>query len=156
MTERNPAKTKYRRQELRRLSTKAEIVFWDAVRSKKLGFKVRRQYGIGPYILDFYLPQSQIAIEIDGDIHIKKEVSDRDRNKDVYLQENGIRVLRFTNESVINSLEIVINEIKEAVYSKTPSVFPFKKGRTSWMDKNYIESPPLPTSRDGGDSGGHK
>jgi len=34
-----------------------------------LGFKVRRQFVIGNYIIDFYCPELKLAIEIDGDVH---------------------------------------------------------------------------------------
>ena len=151
MRDRNPIKTKKRRQELRRLSTKEEAIFWDSVRAKKLGFKVRRQYGIGPYILDFYVPDAGVAIEIDGGIHQNKEVIEKDRNKDAYLEENGITVLRFTNEMIQSELEGVLTTIKEIVNKRTPSVFPFKSGRTPWMANNHEESPPPDA---GGDSGG--
>ena len=39
----------------------------------------------------------------------------------------------------------------EAVNKRTPSVFPFKRGRTPWIETNHAESPPPDA---GGDRGG--
>ena len=43
--------------------------FWSAVRKDVLGFRIRRQVAIGPYILDFYIPKAKLCVEIDGEQH---------------------------------------------------------------------------------------
>jgi len=54
----------------------AEVVLWTKIKGKQLGnYKVRRQYGVNPYILDFYCPQAKLAIEIDGDSHFNESVA---------------------------------------------------------------------------------
>lgn len=70
MSLKNPRNTKALRRELRQNMTKAEIYLWERIRRKSLGVRVKRQYGIGPYILDFYIPQLNLAIEVDGKIHL--------------------------------------------------------------------------------------
>jgi len=66
----NPQKTKNQRRYLQKNLTKWEVRDWRELRGKKmLGFKVRRQFGIGNYIIDFYCPELKLAIEIDGDVH---------------------------------------------------------------------------------------
>ena len=79
--------------------TSAEELLWDRVRGKKLqGLRFKRQYGLGPYILDFYVPQVKLCIEVDGGIHNLKEVKEKDKNRDAFMKENGIKVVRFRND----------------------------------------------------------
>tara|TARA_R110002124_G_C8640848_1_gene488263 strand:+ start:187 stop:552 length:366 start_codon:yes stop_codon:yes gene_type:complete len=115
MSIKNPRKTLEQRRELRRRQTNAEDILWRELRSKKLGVKFRRQYGIGPYILDFYAPSIKLAIEADGKIHLKKEVRLKDRNRDAFLRDQGIYVLRFENEVIEESSERVLNEIRKKI-----------------------------------------
>jgi very-short-patch-repair endonuclease len=119
MSLKNPKQTRQLRRDLRQNMTEAEGLLWQRIRNKKLcGVRVKRQYGIGPYILDFYVPKSQIAIEVDGKIHLKKEQQERDLNKDTFLTENGIRVVRFTNEEVLNNIEQVILNLESMINEK--------------------------------------
>lgn len=111
----NPRNTKDLRRELRQKMTEAESVLWENVRAKKLGVNIKRQYGIGPYILDFYIPKISLAIEVDGGIHLKPEVKEKDINKDAFLNENGISVIRFRNEDVLNNLEKVLFNINSRI-----------------------------------------
>ena len=53
--------------ELRRQQTDAEAVMWSLLRDRRLaGCKFRRQYPLGPYVLDFYCQEARLAIELDG------------------------------------------------------------------------------------------
>ena len=55
------------RRELRNEGTAAEAVLWLLLKGKQLdGMRWRRQFGVGPYILDFYCPQLRLCIELDG------------------------------------------------------------------------------------------
>ncbi|MFY0684691.1 MAG: DUF559 domain-containing protein [Balneola sp.] len=112
MNIKNPRLTLEQRRELRRNQTKAEEILWKEIRARKLGIKFRRQYGIGPYILDFYAPSIKLAIEVDGGIHLKKEVEIKDRNRDAFLNKNEIHVLRVKNEEIEKELEKVLSKIK--------------------------------------------
>ena len=54
----NQSKYKARRKLLRNNPTKTEKLMWEVLKSKKLdGFKFRRQYGIGRYVIDFFCVQ---------------------------------------------------------------------------------------------------
>lgn len=119
MSLKNPQNTKYLRRQLRQNMTKAEAILWEKVRATKLGVKVKRQYGIGPYVLDFYIPKIRIAIEVDGGIHQKPEIKVKDINKDSFLNENGIIVLRFTNDEILNELDEVLFEITKRIKTDT-------------------------------------
>lgn len=111
--------------------TKAEALFWDKVRGKQLsGLRVKRQYGVGPYILDFYIPVKKIAIEIDGGIHQLHEVFTKDKNKDAFLVENGISVIRILNEDIASDLEGVIEDLNELIERiNDPICLPLRKGK---------------------------
>jgi very-short-patch-repair endonuclease len=81
---------------LRRDSTDAERLLWRSIRDRGLhGFKFRRQWAIGEWILDFYCPAANLAIEVDGGGHADPEMLWRDRQRTRELTRKGIRVLRF-------------------------------------------------------------
>ena len=55
------------RQELRNKGTAAEATLWHGLKGRQIeGMRWRRQFGVGPYILDFYCPQLHLCIELDG------------------------------------------------------------------------------------------
>jgi very-short-patch-repair endonuclease len=118
MSLKNPRNTKTLRRELRQNMTEAESALWEKTRGKSLGVRVKRQYGIGPYILDFYIPKIRLAIEVDGGIHQNPDVKEKDINRDAFLKRNGIDVLRFTNDEVLNEMDKVLSEVKKITVSK--------------------------------------
>ena len=61
----------------------------------KLPIPARRQKNIGNYILDFYVPQAKIAIEVDGLQHTTSAHAASDAKRDEDLAALGITVLRF-------------------------------------------------------------
>ena len=98
---------------LRSNMTPAEAVLWRTLKGREVsGLKFRRQQGIGPFILDFYCPKHKLAIEIDGSSHDYK--GDYDADRTAFLQQQGIRVLRFSNEQVFSCLDMVVNAIASA------------------------------------------
>ena len=68
-------------------------------------------------MLDFYCPKLKLAIELDGKIHLKKEVKNHDENRDGYLNEFGIKILRIKNEAILidigKALKIINGKIEE-------------------------------------------
>ncbi len=83
---------------------------------KRLPIKVHRQYNIGNYIVDFYIPQKHLVIEIDGIQHLTEEHEEKDQIRDNFLKGEGLRVLRFSNESIRKSFsdvcQIILNYIE--------------------------------------------
>ncbi len=111
--------------ELRQEQTPAEEILWALVRGRQLlGLKFRRQQQIGPFIADFYCHQARLVIELDGGIHTEPEQADRDQNREVYIRENRLRVLRFTNQQVIEDPESVLRGIARATGCWDDSVSP--------------------------------
>ncbi len=72
---------------------------------------------MGNYILDFYCPSEQLAIELDGQVHYSAAATEADQERDQYLRQLNIRVLRFENKEVFESLDAVLHEIS-ACFSK--------------------------------------
>jgi len=55
------------RRNLRTNGTPAEGALWRHLRAKQVGgLQFRRQFSVGPHILDFYCPALRLAIELDG------------------------------------------------------------------------------------------
>jgi very-short-patch-repair endonuclease len=96
--------------ENRHRSTLAERVLWARLRGSQLGVRFRRQHAIGSYIADFYAGSAKLVVEVDGEIHRSQVEADRDR--DEYLEAAGMKVLRFTNEEVINQTDAVVEKIQ--------------------------------------------
>jgi very-short-patch-repair endonuclease len=104
---------KTKRKELRNNLTPAEARLWSYIKSEKLGAKFRRQHSIGNYILDFYCPNKKLAIELDGSPHDTEEGYKKDELRTIYLEQQGIKVIRFENKDVIKNLDGVLEEIKK-------------------------------------------
>jgi very-short-patch-repair endonuclease len=106
-----------KRRALRKNSTEAEKKFWEKVRGKRLlGLKFRRQHGIGNYIVDFYCPKLKVVVEIDGESHFTDYGQDYDRVRTEFLNELGIKVVRFSNDEVMRNIEGVFSRLKDIVY----------------------------------------
>lgn len=110
---RNRVVTKDRRKELRHASTDAELKFWHFVRGRRfVGLKFVRQFGIGPYILDFFCSSARLAIELDGGQHEEYGHKEYDRIRTEYLNSMRIRVMRFWNADVLINPEAVLQAVK--------------------------------------------
>ena len=98
---------------LRNNLTPAEAFLWIQLQKSQLeGRKFRRQHSIGNYIVDFYCPSEQLAIELDGDGHFNATAEEYDKERDLFIAQFGILVLRFENKQVFDNLEAVFEEIK--------------------------------------------
>ena len=79
------------------------------------GFKFGRQHQFGDYIADFYCHEAQLVIECDGSIHETNENWQHDQVRDTYMVGQGLRVLRFKNEDVLNNTVEVLRKIAECL-----------------------------------------
>lgn len=78
---------------------------------KRLPFTVKRQHNIDNYIVDFYIAQKKTVIEVDGIQHQEIVHKEADEQRDRVLKEWGITVLRYTNESIRKSFNVVAGDI---------------------------------------------
>ena len=92
---------------------KAEQILWQYLKGKQLsGYKFRRQYSVGAFIVDFYCIEAKLAIELDGDSHFEEGVAGYDQKRQRFIENLGIRVLRFTNHEIYFDLDNVLEVIK--------------------------------------------
>ena len=100
---------------LRREQTPSEMRLWSALRNRQLaGLKFRRQHPYGQFILDFFCVEHQLAVEVDGGVHLNAEQAARDAERSEFLEKRGGRVVRFTNEEIEQHLPDVLHKIIEA------------------------------------------
>jgi very-short-patch-repair endonuclease len=112
----NRPSQKETRRELRRNMTKAEVLLWIQLKNKQLlGQRVLRQYSVGSYVLDFYIPKLKLAIEVDGVTHATDEEKEYDRHRQEEIENLGIRFLRFTNPEVYRDMSNILQEITDKV-----------------------------------------
>ena len=97
-------------QKLRREMTKEEKHLWYDFLSL-LPFTVHRQKVLGNYIADFYIASKKIVIELDGTQHGWSRNLEHDQNRDAWMAENGITVLRYTNEQIQRSFHETCEDI---------------------------------------------
>ncbi len=106
--------------EMRHAPTPAEDALWKHLRGRQLnGAKFRRQHAIDHYIVDFVCIERQLIIEVDGDIHARPDQNSYDAFRQRHLEEIGYRVLRFTNDAVMQSVTAVLEVIGAALQNRT-------------------------------------
>ena len=112
----NRTQGKQKRRELRRNMTNTEIMIWSKLRRKQVcGYKFRRQYGVGSYIIDFYCSKIKLAVEIDGDTHFQEGIEAYDQQRQAFIEGFGIRFLRFTNRDIYENLDGVLETIRRVM-----------------------------------------
>ena len=136
--------------ENRQFMTEAERALWMRLRGNALGHKFLRQHIIGDYIVDFLCRDAQVVIEVDGGYHKERQFQyksphtdffmqslptqggleglirnqvEEDRIRQEWLESVGYKVLRFTNEQILNNIDYALNIIKTTIDER------FKRGQ---------------------------
>ncbi|NHZ86841.1 MAG: DUF559 domain-containing protein [Planctomycetia bacterium] len=108
----SPTKGAYQRtRNLRNNMTKAEWKLWGNIRNKQLSIRFRRQHPIENYIVDFIALKIGLVIEIDGAQHCENRIEEKDKIRTRYLEELGLKVIRFNNYEVLTNIDGIIAEI---------------------------------------------
>ncbi len=98
---------KERAKALRYAENLPEVLFWIQVTKRQFhGLDFDRQRVIGNYIVDFYIRQLSLVIEIDGASHIFN--GDYDERREKYLISLGIKVYRITVVDVLKNMDFVL------------------------------------------------
>ncbi len=111
-----------RARELRNNQTPAEIKFWfEILKDKRINkFKFTSQKPLDYFIADFYCSSLRLVIEIDGEIHKGQKIRDLERDE-ILKQKFGLKILRYTNEEVLGSSSLVLEDlIRNINLIKTP------------------------------------
>ena len=110
------AHLKARARELRGKMTESERLLWSTLRRKRvLGVQFSRQKPIGEYIVDFYAPRAKLVVEVDGSQHLQANHARKDAERDAYLEDMGLKVLRFNSRQVLTQTDGVVQAIADAV-----------------------------------------
>jgi very-short-patch-repair endonuclease len=105
-----------RRRELRRNATKSEELLWSYVRrEQRVGTKIKRQYNIQGFVVDFYVPSVKLAIELDGASHDLPFAEGRDVVRQKMIEEYGIQFLRFSDKEIFEDLDKVLQKIDNTI-----------------------------------------
>lgn len=92
--------------------TPAENKLWMRFKNRDFkGLKIRRQHGIGPYIVDFFCPEKKLVIEVDGDIHALDDQIKKDNQRELYLKNLGLQIVRYYNNDILGNLEGVMQDL---------------------------------------------
>ena len=106
--------------EMRKKKTPAEDLLWELLRDRQLcNAKFRRQHQFGDYLCDFYCHDAKLVVECDGEPHFTAEGKKHDAKRDAYLKSQGLTVLHFENDRVLNDTDAVLREI--AAHLPSPS-----------------------------------
>jgi very-short-patch-repair endonuclease len=102
---------------LRANTTPHERMLWRALKELPVdGTHFRRQAPIGRYVVDFFCPAKRLIIEMDGGHHNDDETAKRDRDRQLWLEQEGYRVVRFWNSEITGNLTAVLERIYVELY----------------------------------------
>jgi very-short-patch-repair endonuclease len=101
----------YAARKLRRTMSLPEVVLWQRLRGSPEGVAFRKQHPIGPYVADFYCSKAQLVIELDSVAHGRGDRPQRDEARDLFLKDNGYRVLRIAAAEVLKDPDSVAASI---------------------------------------------
>jgi ATP-dependent DNA helicase RecG len=100
-------------EERKNLNTSSGQALWEILRTKQLNSKFRRHHIIGGFSIDFVCIPKQLIVEVDGKYQNTPEQQEADNLRTIILQELGFKVMRFTNEELIENIEKVLSQISQ-------------------------------------------
>lgn len=107
--------------ELRQNQTDAEALLWRHLRARRLrGFKFRRQHPLSQFTLDFVCLDAGLVIELDGGQHVEAQA--RDARRTAFIEQHGMRVIRFWNHEVLTETPAVLEKIWQTLQALTPTL----------------------------------
>lgn len=117
--------------------TESETILWNHLKGKQLeNYKFRRQHIIDEFIVDFVCLSKGLVVEVDGGYHLRPEVIEADKIRTEILKDFGYKVIRFTNEEVIGSIDSVLSKIKTELDAL--KTLPFGEGKGGAFPADFI------------------
>ena len=104
--------------DLRQNMTEAEKHLWSRLKKSQLGVRFKAQHPIDIFVVDFYCHQSKLVVEVDGEIHLSQK--DYDEGRTAELERFDLKIIRFTNQEVLNDVNRVVDEIKRHLSAPNP------------------------------------
>ena len=112
----NKSSEKEKRRKLRQYQTNAEELVWRYLRNRQmLGYKIKRQYSVDHFVIDFYCPKLKLAIEVDGESHNNPEQKKYDIQRQKYLEEFDINFVRIKDEDLLGNPNKAFMKIEDAI-----------------------------------------
>ncbi len=109
------AELRERCKDFRQEPTQAETVLWNYLRARRFeDLKFRRQHPFHGFIIDFFCFELNLAVEVDGAVHLSPDQVEYDLFRTQKLSEYGLVVLRIWNSEVINHPDEVLEQIRIA------------------------------------------
>jgi very-short-patch-repair endonuclease len=105
---------------LRNDSTLGEVLLWNEIKGKSIGFDFHRQKPLLNYIVDFYCNELNLVIEVDGHYHNHEEKAETDNYRDQELAKYDLTVIRFTEQEVRKDIANVLRTIESYIAEHTP------------------------------------
>ena len=118
----NKELTEYSKELRKNMTAEEKHLWYDFL--KLLPVTVKRQYVVGNYILDFFIPNVNIAIELDGSQHYEPEARESDKKRDAELLSVGIKVIRYTNVQINRNFDGVLSDIMKTIGLKYEDLKP--------------------------------
>lgn len=101
---------------LRLEMTEAEKLLWERLNLVPFRkYKFRRQHPLQLFILDFYSHPLRMAVEVDGEYHCSNERKKLDLQRTEALEFQGLQVIRFKNEEVVQNMEDVLHKLLKEI-----------------------------------------
>jgi very-short-patch-repair endonuclease len=105
---------------LRKRMTHCEQMLWEKLKGKQIcGLKFRRQHPIDIFIADFYFHKARLVVEIDVEIH--NQTIEYDEGRTAEIEKYDVKVIRFTNDQVLNNIDEVVSSITAIVNDRLKS-----------------------------------
>ena len=109
-----------------------EVLLWMQLKQRPGNYKFRKQHPYSRMNVDFYCDKAQLVIEVDGEDHNRGDQPAIDRQRDAFLNSQGLTVLRVAARDVLSNMDGVVRHILSTVDAA---------GDLSVS----LHSPPLPT-----------
>ncbi|TPG40662.1 DUF559 domain-containing protein [Sphingomonas koreensis] len=91
-----------RARKLRREMSYPEVLLWQRLRGSPMGLRFRRQHPIDDdYVADFYCSAARLVVEVDGEIHSTLSARQKDRIRDSFMRDRGLKVVRVAARDVL-------------------------------------------------------
>jgi len=120
-----PLKTTRIARNLRQRESWGERLMWAWLRDRRFtGYKFRRQHPLGPYILDFFCNGAKLDVEVDGFQHGSPEKQVNDVTRDAFLENRGIKVLRFWSSHLRQNKQVIRDKIWQTLQERAPQPVP--------------------------------
>lgn len=104
---------------MRNNPTHAERKLGNALRP--IGYAVKAQHVMPPFIVDFYFPDALLVVEVDGASHLGPEAERYDERRTGLLQRRyGVTVIRVTNHQVFHDIASATAYIRAEVDRRLP------------------------------------